>query len=113
MVVPSKTVPLPKVEQAVVEKVVVGTESSAPISTRLNVDQLVKDIKWLCADARVARAIIASNEGFELLNVNEVRFEKMMAEEMSLQKAKDYRLSPAHRRQGLHGPDAQEDPTNL
>ena len=67
-----------------------GTASSVPISTGIHVHQLVKDVKWLCADARVASAVIASSEGLELLSVNEPRLAKLMAEEMPLEKAKEY-----------------------
>ena len=68
----------------------VPTPSSVPIFSSINIIKLVKDVKWLCADARVASAVIASSEGLELLSVNEPRLEKLMAEEMPLEKSKDY-----------------------
>ena len=82
----------PKADQAVktAQSVLLGTASSVPISTGIHVHQLVKDVKWLCADARVASAVIASSEGLELLSVNGPRLAKLMAEEMPLEKAKEY-----------------------
>ena len=92
MVLPASAVVSPKADQAVktAQSVLLGTASSVPISTAIHVHQLVKDVKWLCADARVASAVIASSEGLELLSVNEPRLEKLMAEEMLVEKANDY-----------------------
>ena len=73
------------------QSVLLGTASSVPISSSESTStKLVKDVKWLCADARVASAVIASSEGLELLSVNEPRLEKLMAEEMPVEKAKEY-----------------------
>ena len=84
VVLPASAVVSPKADQAVktAQSVLLGTASSVPISTAIHVHQLVKDVKWLCADARVASAVIASSEGLEL--------PKLMAEEMPLEKAKEY-----------------------
>ena len=92
VVLPASAVVSPKADQAVktAQSVLLGTASSVPISTGIHVHQLVKDVKWLCADARVASAVIASSEGLELLSVNEPRLAKLMAEEMPLEKAKEY-----------------------
>ena len=92
VVLPASAVVSPKADQAVktAQSVLLGTASSVPISTGIHVHQLVKDVKWLCADARVASAVIASSEGLELLSVNEPRLEKLMAEEMPVEKAKEY-----------------------
>ena len=92
VVLPASAVVSPKADQAVktAQSVLLGTASSVPISTAIHVHQLVKDVKWLCADARVASAVIASSEGLELLSVNEPRLAKLMAEEMPLEKAKEY-----------------------
>ena len=87
VVLPASAVLSPKADQTVkaAQSVLLGT-----ISTGIHVHQLVKDVKWLCADARVAFAVIASSECLELLSVNEPRLEKVMAEEMPLEKAKEY-----------------------
>ena len=92
VVLPASAVVSSKADQAVktAQSVLLGTASSVPISTGIHVHQLVKDVKWLCADARVASAVIASSEGLELLSVNEPRLEKLMAEEMPVEKAKEY-----------------------
>ena len=92
VVLPASAVVSPKADQAVktAQSVLLGTASSVPISTGIHVHQLVKDVKWLCADARVASAVIASSEGLELLSVKEPRLAKLMAEEMPLEKAKEY-----------------------
>ena len=92
VVLPASAVVSPKADQAVktAQSVLLGTASSVPISTGIHVHQLVKDVKWLCADARVASAVIASSEVLELLSVNEPRLAKLMAEEMPLEKAKEY-----------------------
>ena len=92
VVLPASAVVSPKADQAVktAQSVLLGTASSVPISTAIHVHQLVKDVKWLCADARVASAVIASSEGLEFLSVNEPRLEKLMAEEMPVEKAKEY-----------------------
>ena len=84
--------PLEAADKAVktVQNVFLPTPSSVPIFSSINIIKLVKDVKWLCADERVASAVIASSEGLELLSVNEPRLEKLMAEEMPLEKAKDY-----------------------
>ena len=73
-----------------VQNLFLPTPSSVPIFSSINIIKLVKDVKWLCADARVASAVIASSEGLELLSVNEPRLAKLMAEEMPLEKAKEY-----------------------
>jgi len=73
-----------------VQNLFLPTPSSVPIFSSINIIKLVKDVKWLCADARVALAVIASSEGLELLSVNEPRLAKLMAEEMPLEKAKEY-----------------------
>jgi len=73
-----------------VQNLFLPTPSSVPIYSSINIIKLVKDVKWLCADERVASAVIASSEGLELLSVNEPRLEKLMAEEMPFEKAKDY-----------------------
>ena len=92
VVLPASAVVSPKADQAVktAQSVLLGTASSVPIFIGIHVHQLVKDVKWLCADARVASAVIASSECLELLSVNEPRLEKLMAEEMPVEKAKDY-----------------------
>ncbi|CAJ1409668.1 unnamed protein product [Effrenium voratum] len=84
--------PLEAADKAVktVQNLFLPTPSSVPIFSSINIIMLVKDVKWLCADERVASAVIASSEGLELLSVNEPRLEKLMAEEMPLEKAKDY-----------------------
>ena len=86
------TLPVEGADKAVmtVQGVLLGTASSFPFFSSINIIKLVKDVKWLCADARVASAVIASGEGLELLSVNEPRLEKLMAEEMPLEKAKEY-----------------------
>ena len=73
-----------------VQNLFLPTPSSVPIFSSINIIKLVKDVKWLCADARVASAVIAFSEGLELLSVNEPRLEKLMAEEMPVEKANDY-----------------------
>ena len=73
-----------------VQNLFLPTPSSVPIFSSINIIKLVKDVKWLCADARVASAVIASSEILELLSVNEPRLAKLMAEEMPLEKAKEY-----------------------
>ena len=73
-----------------VQNLFLPTPSSVPIFSSINIIKLVKDVKWLCADARVASAVIASSEILELLSVNEPRPAKLMAEEMPLEKAKEY-----------------------
>ena len=73
-----------------VQNLFLPTPSSVPIFSSINIIKPVKDVKWLCADARVASAVIASGEGLELLSVNEPRLAKLMAEEMPLEKAKEY-----------------------
>ena len=62
VVLPASAVVSPKADQAVktAQSVLLGTASSVPISTAIHVHQLVKDVKWLCADARVASAVIYS-----------------------------------------------------
>ncbi|CAE7415913.1 unnamed protein product, partial [Symbiodinium sp. CCMP2456] len=67
-----------------------GSPVQLGVDVVLNPPTVVKDVKWLCADARVASAMMASSEGLELLSVNEPRLRKLMAEEMPLEKAKDY-----------------------
>ena len=86
------TVPLEGADKAVksVQSLILPTPSSVPIFSAFNIIKVVKDVKWLCADARVASAVMASSEGLELLSVNEPRLRKLMAEEMTLEKAKDY-----------------------
>ena len=73
-----------------VQSLTLPTPSSVPIFSAFNIIKVVKDVKWLCADARVASAVMASSEGLELLSVNEPRLRKLMAEEMTVEKAKDY-----------------------
>ena len=73
-----------------VQNLFLPTPSSVPIFSSINIIKPVKDVKWLCADARVASAVIASGEGLELLSVNEPRLAKLVAEEMPLEKAKEY-----------------------
>ena len=86
------TLPVEGADKAVkaVQSLVLPTPSSVPFFSSFNIIKVVKDVKWLCADARVASAVIASSEGLELLSVNEPRLRKLMAEEMPLEKAKDY-----------------------
>ena len=86
------TVPLEGADKAVksVQSLILPTPSSVPIFSAFNIIKVVKDVKWLCADARVASAVMASSEGLELLSVNEPRLRKLMAEEMTVEKAKDY-----------------------
>ncbi|CAE7238794.1 unnamed protein product [Symbiodinium sp. CCMP2456] len=86
------TLPVEGADKAVktVQGVLLGTASSVPFFRLINIIKLVKDVKWLCADARVASAVIASSEGLELLSVNEPRLVKLMAKEMPLEKAKEY-----------------------
>jgi len=86
------TVPLEGADKAVksVQSLILPTPSSVPIFSAFNIIKVVKDVKWLCADARVASAMMASSEGLELLSVNEPRLRKLMAEEMTVEKAKDY-----------------------
>lgn len=81
-VLPASAVLSPKADQTV--------KAAQSVLLGIHAHQLVKDVKWLCADARVASAVIASSEGLELLSVNEPRLEKVMAEEMPLEKAKDF-----------------------
>ena len=82
------TVPLEGADKAVksVQSLILPT----PSFSAFNIIKVVKDVKWLCADARVASAMMASSEGLELLSVNEPRLRKLMAEEMTVEKAKDY-----------------------
>ena len=86
------TAPLEGADKAVksVQSLTLPTPSSVPIFSAFNIIKVVKDVKWLCADARVASAVMASSEGLELLSVNEPRLRKLMAEEMTVEKAKDY-----------------------
>lgn len=81
-VLPASAVLSPKADQTV--------KAAQSVLLGIHVHQLVKDVKWLCADARVASAVIASSEGLELLSVNEPRLVKLMADEMPLEKAKEY-----------------------
>ncbi|CAE7888368.1 unnamed protein product, partial [Symbiodinium necroappetens] len=59
------TLPVEGADKAVktVQGVLLGTASSVPFFRLINIIKLVKDVKWLCADARVASAVIASSEG--------------------------------------------------
>ncbi|CAE7864251.1 unnamed protein product [Symbiodinium necroappetens] len=86
------TVPLEGADKAVksVQSLILPTPSSVQIFSAFKIIKVVKDVKWLCADARVASAMMASSEGLGLLSVNEPRLEKLMAKEMTLEKAKDY-----------------------
>ncbi|CAE6948543.1 unnamed protein product [Symbiodinium sp. CCMP2456] len=92
VVLNSTTLPVEGADRAVktVQNLYLPAPSSVPSFSPINIIKLVTDVKWLCADARVASAVIASSEGLELLSVNEPRLRTLIAEEMPLEKAKEY-----------------------